>query len=76
MSQQTATIPVPTSTDESFDRAVAQIVFTAAAVSGTGASLVEFEREGEPIDVPDEEGAAQSDPVSRTDYDDLLAVTG
>jgi len=63
-------------TSERFVPAVAQVVFTATAVSGTGASLVEFREEGEPIDVPDEDGAAQSDPVSRTDYRGLLAVNG
>jgi spore germination protein GerM len=60
-------------TGERFIRAVAQIVFTATDLSGI--DLVAFRVDGEPIEVGDGTGAAQSDPVSANDYQNLLAVS-
>ena len=54
-----------------FIAAVAQIVFTASGLEGINA--VSFRREGERIDVLDEDGATQSDPVTPNDYETLLA---
>jgi spore germination protein GerM len=54
-----------------FIAAVAQIVFTAGELEGIDA--VSFRVEGEHIDVLDEDGASQSDPVTPNDYQTLLA---
>ena len=54
-----------------FRSAVAQIVFTATELEDIVS--VAFRVDGERITVPDEDGAAQSAPVTRNDYDSLLA---
>lgn len=57
---------------ERFIAAVAQVVYTATGLSGVDA--VAFRVEGESSDVPNEDGAQQSQPVSRLDYDSLVAL--
>lgn len=52
--------------------AVAQIVYTATGLSSVDA--VAFRVEGEPVSVSDEDGAQQSDPVDRLDYDSLVGL--
>jgi len=54
-----------------FNAAVAQIVFTATDLDDVGA--VSFRVDGEAITVGDEDGVAQEEPVTRNDYDGLLA---
>jgi spore germination protein GerM len=54
-----------------FIAAVAQIVFTADRIAGIDA--VEFRVEGERLEVGDETGATQDDPVTPLDYQGLLA---
>jgi spore germination protein GerM len=54
-----------------FNAAAAQIVFT--ATEGGDVEAVSFRVEGEPITVGDDEGVAHEEPVTRNDYDALLA---
>lgn len=56
---------------ERFSAAVAQIVFTASDLEGVDA--VSFRVDGEPIPVPDADGATEDDPVTTLDYRSLLA---
>lgn len=56
---------------ERFTAAVAQIVFTASDLEDVDA--VGFRVDGEPIPVPNGDGATQDDPVTPLDYRSLLA---
>jgi spore germination protein GerM len=54
-----------------FNAAVAQIVFTATDLDDVAA--VSFRVDGDPFTVGDENGVTQEGPVTRNDYDGLLA---